>query len=224
MTRVKDLVPAALADLPSPCRTCVFWELAEARPPTGSGAAAKEAWWQAVELEWGSPGVAAYTDDRLVGFAVFGPVEHLPGARRMAGTVSRDAVLLATLWVDPAHRSRGLATHLVRLAARRAAQNGARALEAFGHRMPLLEYVRQTHDPVGCVLPEAFLRSQGFAPLRHDSRHPLFRLDLRSTARWQPLEAAIEGVRSALRRPEGVGAEVRVLTSHHSPTGSHAHH
>lgn len=191
--RIREL--ARLDDLPGPCRACVFWEVpGSPQGPSGEdGAAGKEAWWRATELEWGVPGRGAYVDDRLVGYATFGPPSHFPRLRVLRRSPSDDALLLATLWVDPQERGGGLGKALLHAVLREALRRGLRAVEAVAVR---------TDDPSPwrCLLPESFLVSQGFTVLQEDVLHPLLRLDLRQTVRWQEhVGQALESVVSALR-------------------------
>jgi GNAT superfamily N-acetyltransferase len=202
--RVHDLTIAGLHDLPSPCRSCVFWESLDgerggsSRNPEAA-TVAKEAWWQATQLEWGTPGKAVYLDDHLVAYAWFGPSAHFPRARRLGPSVSEDALLLATLWVDPAYRDGGLAKVLLQSVLRDAHRHGVRALECYGDRSALSSGPSEAH----CILPEGFLLQAGFT-VRHDHHaYPLLRLDLRQTVRWQEsFNHALEGVISALSRRE----------------------
>lgn len=213
MTRdLRDLTLDALDDLPVPCRSCVFWEVAGAprggSPDRVAGALAKDAWWQATQLEWGTPGKALYRDGRLVAYATFAPPLHFPRTRRLGPAVSEDALLLATLWVDPEVEGRGLATVLLQAVLSETHRRGARALEAYGERRSVGRLLWGTGGG-GCVLPESFLLRAGFA-LRHDhATFPLLRLDLRQTVRWQDsVGHALEGVRSALGRRERAGVPV----------------
>jgi GNAT superfamily N-acetyltransferase len=203
--RVVDLSVGSLALLPTPCRSCVFWESADGRR---GGAVrdlrvaevAKEAWWQATQLEWGTPGKCVMVDDQLVAYAIFAPRDHFPRARRLGPAPSDDALLLSTIWVDPAHREGGLATLLLQSVLRETHRRGARALECYGDRL--------AHTPVvhgGCVVPEEFLLRSGFRLRQNHRQFPLLRLDLRQTVRWQEsVGHALEGVISALSRRERV--------------------
>jgi GNAT superfamily N-acetyltransferase len=187
-----------LDDLPRMCRACVFWEVNRAprgpRPDERVGRDAKEAWWQATQLEWGVPGRAIYVDDALVGYATFAPSEHFPRARQY-GLPSRDALLLATLWVDPEHRGHGFGTMLLQSMLRDVHKRGGRALEAYG--------ARSASDLAApCMIPETFLLARGFQVLREHQNRPLLRLDLRQTARWQEVSHALGEVITALARRE----------------------
>jgi GNAT superfamily N-acetyltransferase len=195
--RVHDLTPAGLSELPAACRACVFWEAAGARrgpaSDPGAGAAAKDAWWQATQLEWGAPGKAVYSDGRLVAYAAFAPPQFVPRLRTLGHVVSDDALLLSTLWVDPAQRHSGLATLLLQTVLREATRRGARAVEACATR---------GHSG-SCLLPEAFLLASGFTVVREHVAYPLLRMDLRQTARWsESIGHAVEGVISVLGRRE----------------------
>lgn len=197
--RIRDL--GGVEDLPDPCRACRFWESGTAAQGPGGDARAaheaKEAWWRATELEWGSPGFGAWVDDACVGYATLAPARHFPRARALRRPVSEDALLLATLWVQPDHRGGGLGKSLVHAVLREAARRGVRAVEAFG--------VRVDDPPAwGCFVPASFLESQGFTVHREDPLHPLLRLDLRQTVRWQEsLGHALGSVVGVLKpRPE----------------------
>ncbi len=200
--RVHDLTLAGLHDLPAPCRSCVFWESRDGRPGgSGSraGTTAKEAWWQATQLEWGSPGKAVYVDDHLVGFAVFAPSAHFPRARMLGPAFSEDALLLATLWVDPAYEGMGLATALLQSVLRETHRRGLRALEVYGDRRPPVALP----GPRRCMIPEGWLLRAGFTVHQEHHAFPLLRLDLRQTVRWQEsVGHALEGVIGILSRRE----------------------
>ena len=208
--RVHDLVPSNLDALPEACRSCIFWEVARAaRGPRADrlelAASSKEAWWQATQLEWGTPGKALYDGDRPVGYAMFAPAEFFPRVRSMRAFVSEDALLLAALWVHPDHRRAGLAKVLLQSVLREAHRRGCRAVEAYGSRWAGRADVLTT-----CVVPEEFLLANGFEVLHDDPEEPLLRLDLRKTVRWQEsVGHALEGVLSVLSRRERVPAPTR---------------
>jgi GNAT superfamily N-acetyltransferase len=202
--RIADLGLDTLGDLPEACRSCVFWEVGSARrgPAGAPGAAGKEAWVQATQLEWGAPGKVLYLDDEAIGYALFAPPAHLPRGRVMDRSPSEDAILLATLWIDPEQRDAGLAKVLLIAILREVHKRGARALEAYGVRGGVL--------PATCVLPEGLLTANGFEVLHDDPQLPLLRLDMRKTVRWtESMSHALEGVRSALSGRERAPAPAR---------------
>lgn len=197
--RVRPLTADDLQHLPADCRACLFWEL----PGTVRGprrghereqAEAKHLWQRSLELDWGPPGVMLRHDDRTLGFATCAPTWQAIRTRRLGSTPSEDALVLLTLWVAPEARGGGIATLLLHRVLRQAHDLGLRAVEATAARAP---------DDVPCVLPESFLLASGFEVHHPHPTHPLLRLDLRQTARWQDaMEHALEGVRAALRRAE----------------------
>ena len=201
--RIHDLSLTNLDALPPTCRSCVFWEVANAPrgPRAGDEVAAsgrKEAWWQATQLEWGTPGKVIYVDDQAVGYATFAPPAHFARARQLRRSVSDDALLLATLWVDPQHRQQGLGKALLQSALRETHRHGNKALEAFGARGAATGQMLMT-----CLIPEDFLLANGFELLHDDLEYPLLRLDLRKTVRWQEsVGHALHGVVTALSRRE----------------------
>jgi len=200
---VHDLSLRNLDDLPPTCRACVFWEVGDAPQGPRAGdeqraAERKEAWWQATQLEWGTPGKALYVDDRPVGYATFAPAEHFPRVRQLRHAVSDDALLLATLWIAPEHRDSGAAKQLLQSVLRETHRRGAKAVEVFAARGATTGRRLMT-----CFVPEEFLLANGFEVRRDDPEYPLLRLDLRKTARWQEsVGQALSGVLTALSRRE----------------------
>ena len=71
-----------LADLPDPCRKCVFWELDPVSGgravESGDASLEKEAWVSATLLEWGSCGSLLYVDGVAVGHALYAPPAYVP--------------------------------------------------------------------------------------------------------------------------------------------------
>lgn len=192
---LRALTTQHLADLPASCRSCAFWELADAprgpRDDDGRAAEAKLLWVRSLELEWGAPGLIMLEGNRTLGYAVYMPAEEAHRARRLGSMPSDDALVLATLWVTPEQRGGGLAETIVHAVLRQAHEAGLRAVEAIA--------ARGRASP--CMVPEQFLFAQGFVVHHDHPRYPLLRLDLRQTVRWHDaVEHAIEGVRSVLRR------------------------
>jgi GNAT superfamily N-acetyltransferase len=205
VTRLHDLTSERLDDLPDACRACAFWESTSREPgPTADVAGARDAkaaWWQAVTLDWGTPGKAVYHGDELVAYALFAPGDHIARARHLGRGVSDDALLLATVWVHPAHRDGGLGKALLVGALRETHRRGSRALEAYAAR----------RGARACMLDEAFLLANGFTVLAEHARYPLLRLELRQTVR-ESLTHALEGVASALARRERTPVPARSPT------------
>lgn len=205
--RLQQLSLDNLDDLPASCRACVFWEVAGARrgpdvADAGKARDGKLAWWQATQLEWGTPGNAVYAGDQLIGYATFAPADHFPQARRLGRLPSDDALLLATMWIHPDHRGHGLGRLLLHSALRETHRRGAKALEAFA--------ARAGDEASTCLIDEGFLVANGFSVLHDHRLYPLMRLDLRQTVRWQEqFGSALQGVRSAFRRPERAPARNR---------------
>jgi GNAT superfamily N-acetyltransferase len=192
--RVVPLTLDNLADLPEPCRACVFWETGHRRQDS----AAKEDWLSAVLLEWGSCGRVLYVDGRVAGFATYAPPQFAVGASRLAASeVSSDAVLLMTVSVAAEHSAAGLGRILVQSVVKDLmGRRGVRALEAFGDL--------QAHE-LGCTLPVGFLTSVGFKTVHQHPRYPRLRLDLRSVLTWATdVEGALERWLDVLR-PDPAG-------------------
>jgi GNAT superfamily N-acetyltransferase len=198
--KVVRLTVDHLAELPGPCRSCLFWELDPVRRARVSGEAAlaeKEAWLSEVLREWGSCGRVALVDDRVVGHLVYAPAAYVPGAAAFpTAPVSSDAVLLTTAYVAEEHADGGLGRMLVQAMARDLiGRGGIRAVEAFGTTAPALG---------SCLVAAGFLGSVGFKTHRPHPLTPRMRMDLRSALTWRDeVEAAVERLLGAVRpRPK----------------------
>lgn len=206
----RRLVPLTLdnlAELPTPCQGCTFWETGE----RATDAAAKADWLSAVLLEWGSCGRILYVDGRRAGFATYAPARYVSGAARLgASDVSPDAVLLLTAWVAPEFSTAGLGRILVQAVVKDLmGRRGVRAVEAFGDM-----YGRELE----CVLPVDFLTAVGFKTVHPHPRYPRLRLDLRSVVSWRTdMEVALERWLGAIR-PDKSGSPVQVFPRT-EPTG-----
>lgn len=202
MSRPAGLVGEAVDDLPDRCRTCLFWELGRPRPGArddtsldelaGDPRVQKHAWCGAQNLEAGAPGRVIRRDEKVVAYALFAAAEQFAPRRPPIPATSRDALVLATVWVDPPAREEGLARRLVQATVKEAIARGLPAVEAYGDRR---------FREADCVLPATFLLHEGFTVHREHPRYPLLRLDVRRTARWtESIEATWDEVRDRLPR------------------------
>ena len=185
--------------LPSPCRSCLFWELDPVRRArVEDPCAEKDAWVSEVLREWGSCGRVALVDGEPVGYLVYVPQAYVPGAASFpTAPVSPDAIVLTTAYVDPAHAGGGIGRMLVQGMARDLIERGGiRAVEAFGD-------TRSSGDrlPSGrCMVPVEFLGGVGFKTQRAHSTTPRMRMELRSALTWKDeVEAALERLLGAVR-------------------------
>lgn len=198
--KVRPLDGEAVEDLPDRCRTCLFWELGRPRPTPDSGTerlgtddelagdplVSKQAWATNQVLAGRPPGRIVRVDDEIAGYALFGPSTEFASRKLPVPRASRDSVLLATLWIDPAYRERGVGRVLVQAALKEAIRLELRAVEAYGDR--------RWRDS-DCVLPCTWLLHEGFEIAVEHPRYPLLRLETRRTARWaDALEHAVEEV------------------------------
>lgn len=201
--KVVRLTVDHLAQLPEPVRTCLFWELDPVRRDRvrpEDAAAEKEAWVSEVLREWGSCGRVVLVDEEIAGYASYAPAAFVPGTASFpTAPVSADAVVLTTVYVDPAHTGGGLGRLLVQAMARDLIRRGGLpAVEAFGHlRGPRNGPPR---GPGRHTVPAEFLGSVGFKTQRPHPRTPRMRMDLRSAITWRDeVEAAIERLVDVVR-------------------------
>jgi hypothetical protein len=203
--KVVNLTLDLLTDLPSPCGSCVFWELdpvAGTRAvETGDPGLEKEAWVSATLLEWGSCGKLAYVDEAPAGYVLYAPPAYVP--RSMAfptAPVSSDAVLLMTARVIPEFEGSGLGRMLIQTVAKDLLRHNVRALEAYGDAQPPATGSRT------CLVPADYLLSIGFKTVRPHPRFPRLRLDLRTVLTWrEDVEVALERLLGSMH-PFPVGA------------------
>ena len=230
--KVRPLDGEAVEVLPDRCRTCLFWELGRPRPhprggPGGSVSdaddelagdplVAKQAWATNQQLAGRPPGRIVWIHDEMAGYALFGPSGEFASRKLPVPPASRDALLLATLWVDPAHREHGAGRLLVQAALKEALRLQLPAVEAYGDRR-----WRESD----CVLPCTWLLHEGFEIAVEHPRYPLLRIETRRTARWaDALEHAVEEVLELLPRrspapaPDGaIGARSATGRPGHGP-------
>ena len=184
-----------LADLPASERSCLFWQLGpvdRGRLEPDERAAEKQTWTSTVLREWGSCGRVARVEGQLVGYAIHAPTAWLPGSRMLPSSpCSPDAVVLATVWVDPAWRRGGIGRLLVQGVAGDLVQRGHGALEAYGDTRG---------RTVGCVLPAEFLGAVGFGTQRAHPTTPRLRMELRTALSWKDeVEQALDRLWGAVR-------------------------
>jgi GNAT superfamily N-acetyltransferase len=209
--RVEPLVAEALPGLPERCQRCLFWELGHPRPAAdllgeraaevraadaphgdhdelaGDPCLQKQAWVTACTLEAGAPGRVVRVGDEVAGFAVFSPVSSFAPRRGTVPRPSDEALLLATLWVEPAHREHGIGRLLVHAALKEAIHRDLKAVEVYGDRR---------HREWDCVVPATWLLHEGFEVHREHPRYPLMRIATKRTVKWaESLEHALEGLR-----------------------------
>ncbi|WP_371480385.1 GNAT family N-acetyltransferase [Kitasatospora sp. NBC_00315] len=195
--RIAPLTLDNLGDLPTTCRSCVFWELdpvsAREAVEAGKPEAEKEGWISAVLLEWGSCGRIAYVDDAPAGFVLYAPPAYVPRSLAFpTSPVSPDAVLLMVSRVLPGYQRQGLGRVLVQTVVKDLMGRGFRAIEAFGAIGP---------DRPSCVLPVEHLLAVGFKTVRPHYRYPRLRLEARSTLSWKgDMEVAWERLLGGARK------------------------
>lgn len=191
--------------LPARCRHCLFWELGLPRPDprlvaagredelAGDPVAQKQAWCSARSLEGDGAGSLVRFDGRTAGYALHAPARAFAPRQPTVPRPSGDALLLATVWVEPDRRGAGIGRLLVQRAIREALRLHLPAVEAYGDRR---------FREASCVLPCTWLLHEGFRVHREHPRYPLLRLDTRRTARWaESVEHALDEVLGRLPQP-----------------------
>ncbi|MFJ6211953.1 GNAT family N-acetyltransferase [Streptomyces sp. NPDC092296] len=195
--RIAPLTLDNLSDLPTTCRSCVFWELdpvsGEAAVQGGKPELEKESWISGVLLDWGSCGRVVYVDATPVGFVLYAPPAYVPRSLAFpTSPVSPDAVQLITARVLPGYQGQGIGRVLVQTVAKDLVRRGFKAVEAFGDAR---------WEAPGCVLPAEHLLAVGFKTVRPHHRYPRLRLEVRSAISWKgDVEVALERLLGATRK------------------------
>lgn len=201
--RAVPLTGQDTARLPTPCNQCLCWELGAACPQPGTSglvgtdqpveAAAKKQQWVSQQVQAGHPpGRLLVVDDEVVAYALFGPGEIFARRQPLVPVVSDDALLLATVWVDPVHREQGFGRLLLQAAIKEAIRLELASVQSYGDRR-----WRQR----ACALPATWLLHEGFEVHSEHPRTPLFEIETRRTARWaESFEHAVEEVLGTLPR------------------------
>jgi GNAT superfamily N-acetyltransferase len=195
-----------LSDLPSQCRSCVYWELdpvsCERARASGDTGLEKEAWLSDTLLEWGSCGQLVYVDAAPAGYVLYAPAAYVPRSVAFpTSPVSADAVLLMTARLMPEFAGGGLGRMLVQGVARDVVRRGIRAIEAFGRTGPG-EPDAPAHPDYRCLIPADYLLAVGFKTVRPHPRTPRLRLDVKTTVTWkEDVEYALERLLSSMQAP-----------------------
>lgn len=210
--RIVSLTLDTLDDLPTRCRSCVFWELdpvARGRAEeAGDTAFEKEAWLSATLLEWGSCGKVAYVDGAPAGYILYAPPAYVPRSVAFpTSPVSADSALLMTAHLVEEFAGQGIGRVLIQAVAKDLLRRGIRAIEAFGDSAP----------PSGhgghCVVPTEYLLAVGFKTVRPHHRYPRLRMELKSTASWrEDVEVALEKLLGSMS-PDSILRPVGSLSS-----------
>lgn len=172
----EDLHPEDVHDMFALCQGCIFWELPRqfATRPTFGEMLRMKTEWLVTHCRQHTLGKVARENGSLLAFTQFGPPEFYPQRTTYdAGPVSRDAMLITCVFVDPHCRSKGLASELLWLTEEVAGRLGYAAIEAFAR-------VGSSNNPAGPV--ELYLRC-GFRVQRPHQDFPLMRKDVESRSK-----------------------------------------
>jgi len=222
--RVVPLHGDVVEELPPHCRECLFWELGgrcpeDRRGATGAGddwtdpLIRKQAWASSLVQAGRSAGRVVKIDDEVVAHALFGPVEAFHPRPGAVPRPSPDALLLATVWVEPQWRGLGLGRLLVQAAVKEAIRLDTTAVEAYGDRR---------WQERRCYLPATWLFHEGFEVHGEHPRTPLLRIDTRRTLRWaDTMEHALEEILAHLPRRARAPVPAPAGHQHQSTPGAH---
>ncbi len=153
-----------LDDIPDRCRGCAQWNM-----KTRDNA-------ERLLREWGSCGFILYDDKKPAGFVLYGPAKYFPKSGLYpAAPVSKDAVFISCLYVEPDARATGAGKRLLNAVEKDALKREFVAIEALAGR-------DQDTPP---AVPVDFYTGNGFFVLREDRRHPLVRLEIAGLAVWR---------------------------------------
>lgn len=180
MTR--KVIPVKTSNLdiiPDPCRLCVHWNM-----KTRDNA-------ERLLREWGACGFILYEEKKPAGFVMYGPAKYFPKSGLYpVSPVSKDALFVSCLYIEPGSRGRGGGKRLLNAVAKEALARDYKALEALAGRA-------KDRPP---AVPVDFYSNFGFYILREDSLHPLMRLETKNLVVW-PAKAG-----EAIKKLAGTGS------------------
>ena len=198
--RLRSMNLPDLAQLPTLCQSCAFWETArplERQCGAVCDADALRAWYVRVTDEWGACGRLVCEDDAILGFVKYAPSAYFPQAFTFPSAPDDPRVpLIACIHVEPDAQRHGVGKVLLHAALRDLALRGERLVQAFGYAGS------ETSLEEAPAVSVEFLTKQGFSVTRPDPLYPLMQLELRSLAVFtENLEAVLESLRLPLRSP-----------------------
>ena len=116
--QIVDISMRNLEDIPSPCRSCIYWEFPDLFGKVGSAEAFfhKKNWFIKALSEFGVCGKILYIDEEPSGYAQFAPYYMLPQTRAYSYYQGRDdALFLSCLFICKAeYRGIGLGSRLLK--------------------------------------------------------------------------------------------------------------
>jgi hypothetical protein len=160
-TRVAGLTGATLADTPSLCHECIWWQT------EWGGLLDKRRWIEKAEKEWGSWRTVYYDEDgRVLGSMQFGPARLFPRAAEVARGTALGRRRARDLRVSRRPLQPLGDAVLFLTAIGEARDRGARALETFAYRYPEGESMTERFHVHKAVFPRDFLSDLGFVTVR----------------------------------------------------------
>lgn len=184
MFTIKGVTEASLADIPEPCRSCVYWEFPEdfekaKEEKTESRKklefeGKKRGWFVKTVKEFGTCGKIAYCDGRPVAYAQFAPSEVLPNTAHYesqpVGKSEEGVVFLSCLYIANGElRGKGLGKALLENIIEDLRRRGFKVIETFARK-------GNSDNPSG---PLEFYIKKGFAVKdQTNPEFPLVRISL----------------------------------------------
>lgn len=170
--RLTGLTGVTLADAPSVCQGCVWWQSQAGR------SADKRKWIDKAESDWGPWGtVYCEAEGQVLGSMQYGPAALFPRAAELpAGPASADAVLVTCAYLVDVS-SPWVVQSLFLAAIGDARDRGAKALETFAYRYREGESQYERFQVHRTIFPADFLADFGFTTLRRAGQVELARLE-----------------------------------------------
>jgi GNAT superfamily N-acetyltransferase len=184
MFSIRDITKANLADIPEPCRSCVYWEFPDDFDKAKQDKIEsrrglefeekKRGWFVKTMKKFGTCGKIAYCDSRPVAYAQFAPSELLPNTihyeSQPVGRLGEGVVFLSCLYVAKGElRGKGLGKTLLENIIKDLRGRGFKAIETYARK-------GSSDNPSG---PLEFYIKEGFAVKdQTNPEFPLVRISL----------------------------------------------
>lgn len=144
-----------IADLFTPCRSCLYWEAPNIdRIPDDEAFSIKQQWFKRTREKFGDCGKLLYINGRPAAYTQYCLPHLLEHAAEYARVlpVSPDAILISCLYVCKGYRKNGLGTRLLQAVVNEVKERGYHAVETCA----------RDDSPNNCSGPTAFYCKNGF--------------------------------------------------------------
>jgi len=149
MLNILDITETTLADIPEPCKACIYWEFPDDFDKANEQKSRlerrleferkKHEWFVNTIREFGTCGKIAYIEGRPVAYAQFAPPQRLPNTAHYEshsiGKLEEGVIFLSCLYVaDKELRGKGIGKTMLSSIIHNLKKRGLKAVETFARK------------------------------------------------------------------------------------------